>query len=173
MTGIPQRTDAYEMAPKGEPAADFDAVWKQPSGLRALSAVSHRVVGKRFLVTGFIFFLIAGFLALLVRTQMIVPGNTFLDSQTYNQVFTMHGTLMMFLFAIPILEGFAVYLIALMLGARDLIYPRIGQFGYYCYLFGGIIVLSSFLFDAAPDGGWFMYVPLTTNAFTPGVSADF
>jgi len=173
MTGIPQRTDAYEMAPKGEPAADFEAVWKQPSGLRALSAVSHRVVGKRFLVTGFIFFLIAGFLALLVRTQLIVPENTFLDSETYNQVFTMHGTIMMFLFAIPMLEGFAIYLIPLMTGARDLVFPRLGAFGYWCYLFGGLIVLSSFLFDAAPAGGWFMYVPLSTSQYTEGLSADF
>src|SRR6056297_401299 len=173
MTGIPQRTDAYEMSPKGEPAADFEAVWKQPSGLRALSAVSHRVVGKRFLVTGFIFFLIAGFLGLLVRTQLIVPENTFLDSETYNQVFTMHGTIMMFLFAIPMLEGFAIYLIPLMTGARDLVFPRLGAFGYWCYLFGGLIVLSSFLFDAAPAGGWFMYVPLSTSQYTEGLSADF
>ncbi|SFQ97105.1 cytochrome c oxidase subunit I [Poseidonocella sedimentorum] len=151
----------------------FEAVWDTPKGWRVLSSVSHRVVGRRFIYTGFVFFLIAGVLALLVRTQLIVPGNDFLDLETYNQVFTMHGTLMMFLFAIPILEGFAVYLIPLMLGARDLIFPRLGQFGYYCYLFGGIIVLSSFLFDAAPDGGWFMYVPLSTTDFTPDISADF
>ncbi|WP_121629223.1 cytochrome c oxidase subunit I [Tropicibacter alexandrii] len=162
----------YSGAHKGEDKT-FEGVWDTPKGLRVLSSVSHRVVGRRFIYTGFAFFLIAGFLALLVRTQLIVPGNTFLDLETYNQVFTMHGTLMMFLFAIPILEGFAVYLIPLMLGARDLIFPRLGQFGYYCYLFGGIIVLSSFLFDAAPDGGWFMYVPLSTQAHTPGLSADF
>ncbi|WP_051241380.1 cytochrome c oxidase subunit I [Stappia stellulata] len=162
----------YSGTRKGEDKS-FEGVWDTPKGIRRLSSVSHRVVGRRFIYTGFVFFLIAGFLALLVRTQLIVPGNTFLDLETYNQVFTMHGTLMMFLFAIPILEGFAVYLIPLMLGARDLIFPRLGQFGYYCYLFGGIIVLSSFLFDAAPDGGWFMYVPLSTSAFTPDVSADF
>jgi len=173
MTDIPQRTDAYDMAPKGETAKDFDAIWKQPSGFRSFSAVSHRAVGRRFLVTGFIFFLIAGVLALLVRTQLIVPENTFLDSETYNQVFTMHGTIMMFLFAIPMLEGFAIYLIPLMTGARDLVFPRLGAFGYWCYLFGGLIVLSSFLFDAAPAGGWFMYVPLSTREYTAGMSADF
>ena len=151
----------------------YEAAWATPPGWRVLSSVSHRVVGRRFIVTGLIFFLIAGFLAILVRTQLIVPNNTFLDSETYNQVFTMHGTLMMFLFAIPILEGFAVYLLPLMLGARDLIFPRLGAFGYWCYLFGGIIVLSSFLFDAAPNGGWFMYTPLSTSAYTPGISADF
>ena len=146
-----EETAAYSETRKGEDIT-FEGVWETPKGWRSLSSVSHRVVGTRFIYTGFVFFLIAGFLALLVRTQLIVPGNDFLDLQTYNQVFTMHGTLMMFLFAIPILEGFAVYLIPMMLGARDLIFPRLGQFGYYCYLFGGIIVLSSFLFDAAPEG---------------------
>ncbi|MZR14531.1 cytochrome c oxidase subunit I [Maritimibacter sp. DP07] len=169
---VTETPTAYSGARKGEDKS-FEGVWDTPTGLRKLSSVSHRVVGRRFIYTGFVFFLIAGVLALMVRTQLIVPGNTFLDLETYNQVFTMHGTLMMFLFAIPILEGFAVYLIPLMLGARDLIFPRLGQFGYYCYLFGGIIVLSSFLFDAAPDGGWFMYVPLSTKAHTPGLSADF
>ncbi|MGK7650994.1 cbb3-type cytochrome c oxidase subunit I [Roseovarius sp. B08] len=137
----------------------YEKAWATPPGWRKLSSVSHRVVGQRFIVTGLIFFLIAGMLAILVRTQLIVPENTFLDAETYNQVFTMHGTLMMFLFAIPILEGFGVYLLPLMLGARDLIFPRLGAFGYWCYLFGGLIVLASFLFDAAPDGGWFMYTP--------------
>ncbi|WP_375257307.1 cytochrome c oxidase subunit I [Citreimonas sp.] len=158
---------------KGEQHKSFEQIWDTPQGWRYWSSVSHRVVGKRFLVTGFCFFLIAGFLALLVRTQLIVPENTFLDAETYNQVFTMHGTIMMFLFAIPMLEGFGVYLIPLMIGARDLVFPRLGAFGYYCYLFGGIMVLSSFLFDAAPEGGWFMYVPLSTSEFTPGLSADF
>ncbi len=152
---------------------EYEAAWATPPGWRSLSSISHRVVGHRFIVTGLIFFLIAGFLALLVRTQLIVPDNTFLDAETYNQVFTMHGTLMMFLFAIPILEGFGVYLLPLMLGARDLVFPRLGAFGYWCYLFGGLIVLSSFLFDAAPDGGWFMYTPLSTSEYTPGLSADF
>ncbi|SDW67157.1 cytochrome c oxidase subunit I [Roseicitreum antarcticum] len=164
---------AHDRAPKGNRDLSFGALWQQPSGMAVLASVSHRVVGKRFLITGFIFFLIAGVLALLVRTQLIVPENTFLDSQTYNQFFTMHGTIMMFLFAIPMLEGFAIYLIPLMTGARDLVYPRLGAFGYYCYLFGGAIVMSSFLFDAAPDGGWFMYVPLSTREFTAGMSADF
>jgi cytochrome c oxidase subunit I+III len=173
MTDATPDRAAYDRAPKGEPSKDFEEIWAQPPGLRVISSVSHRVVGKRFLITGFIFFLIAGVLALLVRTQLIVPENTFLDSETYNQVFTMHGTIMMFLFAIPMLEGFAVYLIPLMIGARDLVFPRLGAFGYFCYLFGGLIVLSSFLFDAAPAGGWFMYTPLSTSEYSPGLGPDF
>jgi len=173
MTDTAPESPHYTAHRKGEADKDFDAIWAQPSGIRSWSAVNHRIVGKRFLVTGFVFFLIAGVLALLVRTQLSVPETTFLDSETYNQVFTMHGTLMMFLFAIPMLEGFAVYLIPLMVGARDLVFPRLGAFGYYCFLFGGILVLSSFLFDAAPAGGWFMYVPLSTSDYTEGLSADF
>ena len=163
----------YSGAKKGEFDKSFEEIWATPTGLRYWTSVSHRVVGKRLLITGFLFFLIAGVLALLVRTQLIVPENTFLNAETFNQVFTMHGTIMMFLFAIPMLEGFAVYLIPLMIGARDLVFPRLGAFSYFCYLFGGLIVLSSFLFDAAPDGGWFMYVPLSSSAHTPGLSADF
>jgi cytochrome c oxidase subunit I+III len=169
----PDRASGYGGAAKGAREASFEAIWAQPRGLRVLSAVSHRVVGKRFVYTGFAFFLIAGLLALLVRTQLIVPEASFLDHETYNQVFTMHGTLMMFLFAIPILEGFAVYLIPLMLGARDLIFPRLGAFGYWCYLFGGLILLSSFVFDAAPAGGWFMYTPLSSTEYSPGLGPDF
>ena len=165
--------DRPRQGPVLEELKTYEDAWATPPGWRKLSSVSHRVVGQRFIVTGLAFFLIAGFLALLVRTQLIVPANTFLDAETYNQVFTMHGTLMMFLFAIPILEGFGVYLLPLMLGARDLIFPRLGAFGYWCYLFGGLIVLSSFLFDAAPNGGWFMYTPLSTKEYTPGLSADF
>ncbi len=176
MTDTRHETPRHE-TPRQGPVLDelpeYERAWATPDGWRILSSVSHRVVGQRFIVTGLIFFLIAGFLALLVRTQLIVPENTFLDAETYNQVFTMHGTLMMFLFAIPILEGFAVYLLPLMLGARDLIFPRLGAFGYWCYLFGGLIVLSSFLFNAAPDAGWFMYTPLSTKEYTPGLSADF
>lgn len=171
MTDAP--ADVPRQGPVLEDLPTYEQAWATPPGWRILSSVSHRVVGQRFIVTGLAFFLIAGFLAILVRTQLIVPENTFMDAETYNQAFTMHGTLMMFLFAIPILEGFAVYLLPLMLGARDLIFPRLGAFGYWCYLFGGLIVLASFLFDAAPDGGWFMYTPLSTKEYTPGLSADF
>ncbi len=164
---------ARDRRPKRDPDRSFEAVWASPGGWRGWSAVSNRIVGKRFLVTGFVFFLIAGVLALLVRTQLIVPENTFLDHETHDQVFPMHGTIMMFLLAIPLLEGFAVYLIPLMIGARDLVFPRLGAFGYFCYLFGGILVLSSFLFDAAPMGGWLMYVPLATSEHPEGLSANF
>jgi cytochrome c oxidase subunit I+III len=142
-------------------------------GWRGLSAVNHTTVGMRFIVTGFVFFLIGGLLAMLMRSQLAWSENDVLDFQAYNEAFTMHGTTMMFLFAVPIMEGFAVYLIPKMIGARDLPLPRLGAYGYWCYLFGGVLLYSSFLFDAVPDAGWFMYVPLTNRTFSPGLDVDF
>jgi cytochrome c oxidase subunit I+III len=148
-------------------------VWRNLPGWGALSAVNHTTVGLRFIVTGFIFFLIGGVLAMLIRSQLAFPGNDLLNHEAYARAFTMHGTTMMFFFAVPIMEGFAVYLIPKMIGARDLIYPRLSAFGYWCYLFGGILLYSSFFFDAVPDGGWFMYVPLNSAMFAPGSNTDF
>ena len=148
-------------------------IWDSPQGFAAVSAVNQKYVGRRFIVTGFIFFLIGGAIALLMRAQLVVPENTLVDHDLYNQLFTMHGTTMMFLFAVPIVEGVAVYLIPLMLGARDLVFPRLSAFGYWCYLFGGILLYSSFFFGLAPDTGWFMYTPLSDRQYSPGLNADF
>ena len=153
--------------------ARLKAVWENPSGLGMLRVVSHSAIGLRFIITGFVFFLIGGILAMWVRSQLAVPGNDLLDHKTYAEAFTMHGTTMMFFFAVPIMEGIAVYLLPKMLGTRDLIYPRLSAFGYWCYLFGGILLYSSFLFDAVPDGGWFMYVPLNSAQFSAGSNVDF
>ncbi|MCE8033465.1 MAG: cytochrome c oxidase subunit I [Halomonas sp.] len=148
-------------------------VWANPRGLGALTVVNHTSVGLRFMVTGAIFFLIGGLLAMLIRTQLAFPDNDFMSHETYNQVFTMHGTVMMFLFAIPILEGLAIYMIPKMIGARDLVCPRLSAFGYFCYLFGGIILVSSLLFEMAPASGWFMYTPLSSGDYAPGRGSDF
>jgi cytochrome c oxidase subunit I+III len=120
-----------------------------------------------------VFFLIGGLLAMLIRTQLALPGYELMEPDVYNQVFTMHGTVMMFLFAVPMMEGLAVYLIPKMIGARDLVFPRLSALGYYCYLFGGLILLSSIFLDVAPKAGWFMYTPLSSSAHTPGVNSDF
>ncbi len=148
-------------------------VWDAPAGFGQLSAVNHTSVGNRFIVTGFVFFLIGGLLAMLMRTQLAFPGHDFIDHKTYSQLFTMHGTTMMFLFAVPVAEGFALYLIPKLIGARDLVYPRLSAFGYWCYLFGGILLYSSFLFGQVPDSGWFMYTPLSSKEFSPGLGPDF
>src|SRR5690606_1224844 len=161
------RSDEARGAPK------FDEIWHAPTGIRRVTAVNNSIVGRRCIVTGFVLFLVGGVLALLMRTQLIAPENGFLDARLYNQLFTMHGTTMMFLFAVPIMEAFAVYLIPGMIGTRDLVFPRLSAFGYWCYLFGGILLYSSFIVGSAPNGGWFMYVPLTTKAFSPGIEQDF
>ncbi len=151
----------------------FESFWASPPGWRVASAVNHTAVGNRFIVTGLIFFLIGGLLAMAIRAQLAAAGNVDVDYALYNQLVTMHGTTMMFLFAVPVMEGFAVYLIPKLIGARDLPFPRLSAFGYWCYLFGGVFLYSSFLFGAAPDGGWFMYVPLNDKIFSPGLNADF
>ncbi|WAJ35500.1 cytochrome c oxidase subunit I [Pseudomonas sp. GOM7] len=151
----------------------FNEVWGNPRGWKALTIVNHSTVGVRFMLTGLGFFLFGGLLAMLIRTQLALPGRDFLTPDLYNQVFTMHGTVMMFLFAVPMMEGLAVYLIPKMLGARDLMFPRLSALGYWCYLFGGLILCASLLLGIAPKAGWFMYTPLSSAAHTPGPNSDF
>jgi cytochrome c oxidase subunit I+III len=146
-------------------------VWESPKGWRYWSAVNNTEVGVWYTATAFLFFLFGGVLALLIRIQLAVPGNQFLSADTYNQVFTVHGSVMMFLFAIPIFESIAVIFLPQMLGARDLPFPLLSAFGYWCFLLGGIFLCGSIFFDAAPSGGWFMYPPLTST-YQPGIGAD-
>ncbi|QEE46562.1 cytochrome c oxidase subunit I [Rhizobium sp. WL3] len=150
----------------------LDAIWGSGRGLTRLSAVNHTVVGIRFMVTALVFFAIGGILAMLIRTQLASTNSTFLDAAQYAQVFTMHGVIMMFLFAIPFFEGLAIYLLPKMLGARDLAFPRMSAYGYWCYLFGGSFLVAALLFGIAPDGGWFMYTPLSSRPYSPGINAD-
>lgn len=147
----------------------LDRVWNNARGLVGqLTAVNHTTIGLRFIVTGIVFLLIGGMLSMFLRLQLAWSDQTVLDHALYNQLMTMHGTTMMFLFAVPIMEGVALYLIPKMIGARDVPYPRMTAFGYWCYLFGGIFLYSSFLFGSAPDGGWFMYTPLSGAEYSPG-----
>ncbi|MFP5350543.1 MAG: cytochrome c oxidase subunit I [Gammaproteobacteria bacterium] len=148
-------------------------IWGSPPGLGRLSAVNHTPIGQRYIVTAFVLFLVGGVLAMLMRAQLAWHDGQSLDHETYNQLFTMHGTTMMFLFAVPMLEGLAVYLVPKMIGARDLPFPRLGAFTYWCYLFGAIILYSSFFFGAVPDAGWFMYTPLSSKPYSPGKGVDF
>ena len=145
--------------------------WKTPEGWRYWSAVNNTEVGVWYTATAFVFFLFGGVLALLMRIQLATPNNDFVSAETYNQIFTVHGSVMMFLFAIPIFESIAVIFLPQMLGARDLPFPLLSAFGYWCFLLGGIFLSGSLLFDAAPRGGWFMYPPLTSQ-YQPGIGAD-
>ena len=148
------------------------AIWATGPGLQRLAAVNHSVIGMRMMITSFAFFAIAGVLGMLTRVQLATPNAAFMDAETYNQVFTMHGSMMLFLFAIPMVESFAVYLTPKILGTRDFAFPRLTAFGYWCYLFGATILTVSLLAGVAPNGGWFMYTPLSSNIFTPGMNAD-
>jgi cytochrome c oxidase subunit 1 len=146
-----------------------------------LMTTDHKKIGLMYITTGFFFFLVGGLEALLIRTQLAVPNGKVLTPEMYNQIFTMHGVTMIFLFVMPTLTGFGNYIVPLMIGARDMAFPRLNAFGYWIVLFGGLFINSSFLFGAAPNGGWFNYAPLNEltkacgNAVvcTPGVNEDF
>ncbi|MEN3275125.1 MAG: cytochrome c oxidase subunit [Massilia sp.] len=167
-------TDLPSSLPR--PEGEFERlkeVWRTPTGLRFLTSVNNTSIGLLYIGTALLFFLLAGILGLLMRTQLAVPENGLLGNATYNQVFTMHGTVMMFLFAIPIVEALAVYLLPNMLGARDLPFPRLSAYAYWAYAIGGLAFFCTLFFGLAPDGGWFMYPPLTGKAYSPGLNADF
>src|SRR3954465_5756198 len=130
--------------------------WSRPrTFLGWLTDVGHRSIGLRYVLTAGTFFLLAGVSALVLRVQLAVPENTVLSPGTYDQVFTMHGLTMMFLFAVPVMQGIAGYLVPLMIGARDLAFPRLNAFGYWCYFIGGTAIWLGFVLNKAPDAGWF------------------
>jgi cytochrome c oxidase subunit I+III len=137
-----------------------------------LSTVDHKRIGLRFILTALGFFALGGILAALMRIQLAVPENTFLGPDLYNQVFTMHGTTMMFLFAVPVMEGLSLYFVPLMVGAKTMALPRLAAYGYWMFLAGGIFLYVSFFLDIGPDNGWFSYVPLAGPEFSPGKRAD-
>ncbi len=151
----------------------FVNTWESPTGLMGwISEVNNRPLGVRFMVTAFVFFLIGGVLALLMRIQLAVSDNTFLGPELYNQLFTMHGSTMMYLFSVPFLEGLALYVLPLMIGSRDVAFPRLTAFGYWTYLFGGIVFYFSFIIGTVPDAGWFAYTPLAGSKYS-GLATDF
>ena len=158
--------------PEGERVA-LERAWESPKGWRRLSAVNNSEIGVFYIATAMLFFILAGVLALVMRTQLAVPGNDLVDAKTYNQLFTMHGTVMMFLFAVPIVEAVAVYLLPGMLGARDLPFPRLSAYAFWAYAIGGLAFFCTLFFGQSPDGGWFMYPPLTGKEYSPGRGADW
>ncbi|MFA7506081.1 MAG: cytochrome c oxidase subunit I [Burkholderiaceae bacterium] len=164
--------DAGREENQREAARQLQAAWAVPRGSRYWTEVNNTQIGIWYAVVAFFFFLFAGVLALLMRAQLAVPGNELLDAGTYNQLMTMHGSAMMFLFAVPILEAFAIILLPDMLGARDLPFPRLSAFGFWSFLFGGVFVAGSVLFDAGPQAGWFMYPPLTSDTSQSGIGVD-
>ncbi|MFL6113589.1 MAG: cbb3-type cytochrome c oxidase subunit I, partial [Catenulispora sp.] len=148
--------------------------WVEERNLRSwLATVDHKRIGIRYMVTAAVFFTLAGFSALTMRTQLARPNEQLVSAETYNQLFTLHGTIMIFFFATPMLFGFGNYLVPLLIGSRDLAFPRLNAFGYWVFLFAGSLMFLSLILHKAPDGGWFAYVPLTDSSFSPGVNLDF
>src|SRR5436190_17559215 len=147
--------------------------WAPAKGLLGwITDTGHKEIGRRYIITAFLFFVAGGIEAALMRIQLARPENHFLGPDVYNQIFTMHGTTMMFLFAVPIMQGFGVYLVPLMIGTRNVPFPKANAFGYFIYLFGGLFLYTMFLLHAGADAGWFAYVPLSGPQFDPGKRTD-
>jgi cytochrome c oxidase subunit I+III len=151
----------------------LENIWAEPRGLKGwFTTTNHKRIGLRTIITAFIFFLFGGILALFMRLQLMQPENGILGPDLYNQFFTTHGSSMMFLFAVPVMEGMGIYLVPLMVGTRNVAFPRMNAFGYYVYLIGGILLYVGLLLNTGPDAGWFAYVPLSGPEFSPGKRVD-
>jgi cytochrome c oxidase subunit 1 len=138
-----------------------------------MTTVDHKRIGIMYFLTSFFFFFVGGFEALLIRIQLIKPENAFISAETYSQMFTMHGTTMVFLVAMPMAVAFFNYIVPLQIGARDVAFPRLNALSYWIYLFGGLFINSSFLFGSAPNTSWVGYANLTSLQFTPGRNVEF
>ena len=152
----------------------FDVVYEW------VSTVDHKKIGLMYIAYALVFLVIAGVEALLMRIQLAVPNNHFVSPQVFNRLFTMHGTTMVFFVGMPILFGFGNYLVPLMIGARDMAFPRLNAFSFWISAFGGVLLYFSYLggdglygAGSAPDVGWFAYAPLTAKVFSPGHSTDY
>jgi cytochrome c oxidase subunit I+III len=151
----------------------MDRIWRRPPGLWGwLTTVDHKSLALRYIATAMVFFVLAGINALLMRTQLAVPQNTLIGPDRYNQLFTVHGSTMMFLFAVPVMQAVGLYLVPLMVGTRNVAFPRLNQYGYYCYLIGGVLLWVALLTNNGPDAGWFAYAPLTETLYSPGKRVD-
>jgi cytochrome c oxidase subunit 1 len=145
-----------------------------------ITTVDHKRLGVLYISTALLFFLIAGIMAAVIRLQLVIPDSHLISPDTYNRLFTMHGTTMVFFFGMPIVAGMSNFLVPIMVGARDMAFPRLNAFGYWIFLLGGLLLYSSYVIGdglagtgSAPDVGWFAYAPLTERAFSRGASTDF
>jgi cytochrome c oxidase subunit I len=153
------------LSPRAEP---YQRSWV----LDWLTTVDHKKIGIMYIVNSFLFFFAAGILALVIRSELAVPGLQFLDEATYNEAFTMHGTIMIFLFIVPILAGFGNYVVPLQIGAPDMAFPRINALSFWLLPLGGLMILSGYLFGGAAAEGWTGYSPLTQAKYSPGAGTD-
>src|SRR3954454_5608178 len=160
-------------APDAESHHSLERLWtRAPGFIGWLCSTNHKDIGIRYIVTAFTFFGLAGILALLMRIQLAFPELHFIGPDLYNQIFTVHGSTMMFLSAVPVMEGIGLYFVPLMVGTRNVSFPRMNAFGYYTYLAGGILLWGGLLTNTGADAGWFAYVPLSGPQFSPGHRVD-
>ena len=164
-------------APSGVKPSEALGVFKRPAASNGwrdwIVTVDHKKLGIMYGVTAFFFFIVGGVEALLIRLQLIAPDGTVLNADQYNQMFTMHATTMVFLFLMPMAAAFANYFVPLQIGARDVAFPRLNAFGFWCFLFGGLFLNSSWFLGGGADGGWFMYAPNSSTLFSPSHGIDF
>jgi cytochrome c oxidase subunit 1 len=137
-----------------------------------LSTVDHKIIGRRYVLTAFFFLVLGGLAAVAMRVQLARPESQLIGPDLYSQLFSMHGTTMMFLFAVPVMQAFAVYLVPLMVGTRAVAFPRLLAFSYWVYLFGGLFLWVAFMLNIGPEAGWFSYVPLSGPEYSPGKRTD-
>jgi cytochrome c oxidase subunit I+III len=174
MSGASEGMHDGEWLDERQTRARLERTWSQGKGfLAALTTVDHKRIANRYFVTAFVFFILAGVLAFWMRLQLARAGNDLVGPDLYNQLFTMHGSTMMFLFAVPIMEGLAIYFVPLMCGTRAIAFPRLNAFSYWVYLFGGAMLWTAFALNIGPDAGWFAYTPLAGPEYSPGKRVDF
>jgi len=153
--------------------AKLAKTWGNPPGFVGwLSSVDHKDIGRRYIVTALAFLALGGVLALVMRLQLSKPDNDLVGAARFSELFTMHGTTMMFLFAVPVMQGFQIYLTPLMVGTRSTAFPRLNAFSYWTYLAGGCLLWVAFVLNIAPDIGWFAYPPLSGPQYGVGKRAD-
>jgi cytochrome c oxidase subunit I len=152
----------------------LSGIWSDAPTIHGeLATIDHKKIGKRYLVTAFVFLLLGGAEAALMRAQLTLPNMKVLSAEAYDQIMSMHGTTMIFWYASPILSGFGNYLVPLLIGARDMAYPRLNAFSYWTFLFSGVLLYIAPLLGTAPHGGWFAYTPYTDRPFSPGPHMEF
>jgi len=141
--------------------------------VRMMTTTDHKLIGKMYLITSFAWFLIGGLMALVIRSELAFPGQQVVNEELYNQLFTMHGTIMLLLFATPLFFGFANVIMPIQIGSPDVAFPRLNMFSYWLFLFGGLIAASGFLTpEGAASFGWFAYTPLSNAVNSPSVGGD-
>lgn len=174
----PQATSSFTRTPTIGTAAGItgklNAIWETEPGWRGFfTTVDHKIIGLRYIFTAFVFLALGGVEALVMRLQLAGPNLTLLTPEQYNELFSTHGMTMIFLYAGPILSGFSNYLWPLLLGSRDMAFPRLNALSYWIYLAAGLFLYAGFLIGAGPNDGWFNYVPYAEKQYNPGLNQDF